>query len=164
MTMPRLIANCLEELSTDYSGWETLYLDPHDGRYWELTHPYGEYHGGGPPRLTVISPEKAYEKYGDIDTNEIRLQLEETQLIGAWLETDRGTKADAVTQRINALVAQQLHKVATDTTGWETLYLDPHDGRYWEYTFGNPVSGGGPPNLRHLSREQARTKYGLTNG
>ena len=32
-------------------GWEKLYRDPADGRYWLLTYPHGEMQGGGPPLL-----------------------------------------------------------------------------------------------------------------
>lgn len=49
--------------SREYGSWETLYLDPNDGRYWELTYPQSEMHGGGPPRLTSISLEEAKKKY-----------------------------------------------------------------------------------------------------
>src|SRR5579872_1950519 len=38
-------------------GWETLYRDPSDGRLWERTYPQGEMHGGGPPRLVLLTPE-----------------------------------------------------------------------------------------------------------
>jgi hypothetical protein len=60
-----LIASYLEKVATDWSGWETLYRDPQDGRFWELTYPTGEYHGGGPKRLTNISLEHARGKYGE---------------------------------------------------------------------------------------------------
>jgi len=45
-------------------AWETLYQDPIDGRYWELSYPTGDMHGGGPKRLSVISPAAAATKYG----------------------------------------------------------------------------------------------------
>ncbi len=51
-------------VSKDYGAWETLYRDPADGRLWERTYPQGHMHGGGPPRLAVISPEDARKKYG----------------------------------------------------------------------------------------------------
>jgi hypothetical protein len=44
-------------------GWETLYRDPTDGRLWERTYPQGELQGGGPPRLALLTPEQAAEKY-----------------------------------------------------------------------------------------------------
>ena len=58
-----LVRNYLQKIATDESGWETLYQDPSDGRYWELTYPSGESHGGGPPRLTVVSSQEAALKY-----------------------------------------------------------------------------------------------------
>jgi len=45
-------------------GWSRLYLDPVDGRYWELIYPQSEIHGGGPPRLAHISADAAKIKYG----------------------------------------------------------------------------------------------------
>ena len=36
-------------------GWEKLYRDPADGRYWLLTYPHGEMQGGGPPLLSNLS-------------------------------------------------------------------------------------------------------------
>ena len=50
-------------VSREYGAWETLFRDPADGRLWERTYPQGEMHGGGPPRLTVISEIEAREKY-----------------------------------------------------------------------------------------------------
>jgi hypothetical protein len=46
-----------------YGGWETLFRDPSDGRLWERTYPRGELHGGGPPKLAVISEADARAKY-----------------------------------------------------------------------------------------------------
>jgi hypothetical protein len=58
-----LIRNKLKKLSVTSGGWETLYVDPVDGRYWELSYPQSEVHGGGPQKLTILSPEKAKTKY-----------------------------------------------------------------------------------------------------
>lgn len=59
----RLIANSLKEIAVSKEGWEILYKDPTDGRYWELTYPNSERQGGGPLKLAVISPEEAVFKY-----------------------------------------------------------------------------------------------------
>ena len=40
-------------------GWRILYVDPNDGRYWELTFPRRELQGGGPQRLRLLSKEDA---------------------------------------------------------------------------------------------------------
>lgn len=50
-------------VSRHYGAWETLFRDPADGRLWERTYPHGEMHGGGPPRLTLVSQEEARAKY-----------------------------------------------------------------------------------------------------
>jgi hypothetical protein len=52
-----LIANRLTKLGTSLNGggWETAYEDPRDGRIWEKTYPQSEMHGGGPPRLWVLT-------------------------------------------------------------------------------------------------------------
>ena len=58
-----LIKFHLRFLKADWSGWEKLYRDPNDMRFWELTYPQGEMHGGGPPQLEIISPETVVSKY-----------------------------------------------------------------------------------------------------
>ncbi len=58
-----LIGNYLRKVASRTDGWGALYRDPNDGRYWELTYPRGEMHGGGPMRLTAISAENAREKF-----------------------------------------------------------------------------------------------------
>ena len=60
----RLVANYLEALGTDASGWDALYRDPSDRRLWELIHPQSESSGGGPPELRQIGVEDARQKYG----------------------------------------------------------------------------------------------------
>jgi hypothetical protein len=57
-----LTSQYLEHIAV--GNWEKLYRDPEDGRYWELTYPHSDWHGGGPPRLTCLSEEEAQTKYG----------------------------------------------------------------------------------------------------
>lgn len=45
-------------------GWDQLYVDPRDGRLWELTFPEGSLFGGGPRRLACMGVETAIAKYG----------------------------------------------------------------------------------------------------
>jgi hypothetical protein len=61
----RLIADQLQKIAVNQEtgAWETLYRDPQDGRYWELTFPKGGMHGGGPRRLTHIAAAVATRKY-----------------------------------------------------------------------------------------------------
>ena len=49
--------------SPQWGDWEILFIDPTDGRYWELTHPQGEMQGGGPPQLQTLSKADARKKY-----------------------------------------------------------------------------------------------------
>jgi hypothetical protein len=46
-----------------YGAWESLFLDPADGRLWERFYPAGEMHGGGPPALRRITIVEAEAKY-----------------------------------------------------------------------------------------------------
>src|ERR1700723_3459159 len=52
------------KIAESTSGWEALYRDPSDGRYWERTYPQSETHGGGPPQLSTITLDEAERKYG----------------------------------------------------------------------------------------------------
>ena len=59
-----LIAERLEKIGRDQSGWEVLYRDPRDFRLWVLTYPQSSSHGGGPPRLTLTTEAHAREHLG----------------------------------------------------------------------------------------------------
>jgi Immunity protein 27 len=61
-----LTENSLVELGSDSTGWDVLYVDRRDGRLWELTYLQSDSHGGGPPRLALLDPKRAQEKYGRI--------------------------------------------------------------------------------------------------
>jgi hypothetical protein len=58
-----LVRRRLRPRGTAHGGWDQLYVDPRDGRLWELTFPHGSLHGGGPRRLTHLEPELAKGKY-----------------------------------------------------------------------------------------------------
>jgi hypothetical protein len=91
-----------------------------------------------------------------------RIRPEETLLVGQWIFEGGKTSEDDVCHRIKELVGSCLKKVATDTSGWDALYQDPADGRYWERIFPkSEMQGGGPPSLRNISVEEARKKYPL---
>jgi hypothetical protein len=59
----QLTSSFLECHATDWTGWDSLYRDPRDGRLWERTYPESAIHGGGPPALTVVPFEYAVGKY-----------------------------------------------------------------------------------------------------
>ena len=56
----------LVRIGDHWSGWETLFVDPIDNRYWELTYPHSGWQGGGPPALVAISATDAAKKYSDL--------------------------------------------------------------------------------------------------
>jgi hypothetical protein len=61
-----LTKNYLIELGRDSSGWDALYRDPNDGRFWEMIYPQSELQGGGPPQLRCLPDDEARRKYGDV--------------------------------------------------------------------------------------------------
>ena len=91
----------------------------------------------------------------------MELKSSETLLTGQWILQDGRIVGDDVSQRIRGLTKSYLVLIGRDASGWNTLYRDPHDGRYWELSYPQgDLQGGGPPELRCLTTEQAREKYG----
>lgn len=60
----QLTSRMLVQIAHDPSGWNTLYRDPKDSRLWELSYPHSEMHGGGLPKLTCISSQRARDVFG----------------------------------------------------------------------------------------------------
>lgn len=70
-----LVAHQLQRLAGLPQGPAALFRDPRDGRLWEKVHEHPQLRDGGPPRLTLLTPETAREKYGmfsDAGTGETR--------------------------------------------------------------------------------------------
>ena len=59
-----LVNDYFSKVADSIDGWSTLYRDPSDDRYWELSYPESGLHGGGPPRLAVIDANDATLRYG----------------------------------------------------------------------------------------------------
>lgn len=92
----------------------------------------------------------------------MNLEKEEIELIGEWIFQNGEMVEDSVAKRINLLKDDFLIKVATDESGWNTLYKDPEDNRYWELTYRNSdLQGGGAPLLTNLNKESALLKYNI---
>lgn len=86
----------------------------------------------------------------------------ETEIRGNWKTVDGKSVADESTRRIEVLVKQYLKEVRRDVSGWDVLFTDPSDGRFWELTYPqSELHGGGPPLLRWLTEHQVRKKYGM---
>lgn len=91
-----------------------------------------------------------------------KIEPSETVMQGRWLLQDGRVVADDVCQRILALVRSCLIEVASDESRWEKLYRNPEDHRLWELTYPQgELHGGGPPQLRHLTSDEAKKKYGI---
>jgi hypothetical protein len=90
------------------------------------------------------------------------LQPDETLPVGQWIADDGKAREDEVCDRIRWLLADHLERLASDQqSGWDTLYRDPDDGRYWEHTYPqSALHGGGPPQLRCMTIQEAQQKYG----
>jgi hypothetical protein len=83
-------------------------------------------------------------------------------MVGNWIEIDGRIVGDETCERVQMLTDEYLIKVGTDSSGWETLFRDPEDGRYWERTYPHgDWHGGGPPALYYLSDKEATEKYQL---
>jgi Immunity protein 27 len=94
-----------------------------------------------------------------------KLKSDEFLLTGNWVKDQGHMRGDAVSERIEWLITHHLTKIASSpqSGGWETLYRDPRDGRYWERTYPrSEMHGGGPPELVCLAAGEAEKKYGIT--
>ncbi len=90
------------------------------------------------------------------------IEQTEVEIAGSWAMKDGKMVEDDACQRIRALVATELQQVAISKDGWEKLYQDTKDGRYWEWFYPqSELHGGGPPALRVISAEDAKKKYHL---
>jgi hypothetical protein len=89
----------------------------------------------------------------------MKINKEETKIVGHWIFDGSKMTTDEACKRIESLVAGYLIKITTDG-GWDILYQDPEDKRYWELIYPNSeMHGGGPPSLILLSEVQVKEKY-----
>ena len=85
-----------------------------------------------------------------------------SELVGSGTLVGKQMVEDETSLLISELIQKRLQKIAVDSSGWETLYQDPQDERFWELSFPHgEMQGGGPMTLRVLSDDSARLKYGL---
>ena len=92
--------------------------------------------------------------------NVARPKPDEVELVGCWKLNEGKLSADETANRIADLVREWFKAVAKSSDGWDRLLQDPDDGRYWELTYPmSEMQGGGPPMLRVISEDIARSKY-----
>jgi len=84
----------------------------------------------------------------------------ETVLTGKWISQNGTVVADDVSKRIEYLIQSVLTETSSSDDGWDILYVDPSDGRFWELVHSESDShGGGAPTLNNLSSLDAKKKY-----
>ena len=92
----------------------------------------------------------------------MNIEPHETEIVGNWIVKDSRVVNDDACQRVWDLMTTYLISIKPASDGWEHLYRDPHDGRYWERTFPHgEMQAGGPPALRLIDPVAAVQKYGL---
>tara|TARA_R110002124_G_scaffold274903_2_gene444983 strand:- start:147 stop:443 length:297 start_codon:yes stop_codon:yes gene_type:complete len=89
------------------------------------------------------------------------LKPDETQIEGQWLFDGKTIKADSACERIDWLIKNNLKAIKTDKSGWNALYQDQKDKRYWlHYYPKSEMHGGGPPALKAISNNEASQRFG----
>ena len=94
----------------------------------------------------------------------MKIKPNEVELIGKWNVLNGKISSDIICERINWLTEHYLLKMAISKQwgGWETLFQDPYDKRYWERTYPqSEMHNGGPPTLRYITTNQAKSKYDI---
>ena len=90
------------------------------------------------------------------------LEPHELTLVGGWAERDGQRELDETDRRIFWLVTRRLVARGQVNQGWDQLYQDPRDGRFWELTFPEGSRhGGGPRRLECVAALVVREKYGV---
>ena len=88
------------------------------------------------------------------------IRSDETEIIGNWIKVGEKIVGDVACERVHQLTVAYLNKIGRDWTGWETLYRNPADDRFWLHTYPlGHMHGGGPPALINLSEDEARLKF-----
>jgi len=91
-----------------------------------------------------------------------KIDSNENVLIGNWILNGLIVEGDAVTKRIRELTSNYLIRIGSDESGWNILYQDPEDLRYWELTYPDSyLQGGGPSTLKNISEIEVSKIYQL---
>ncbi len=90
------------------------------------------------------------------------IRQDETKIIGHWVEVEGRVIGDERCERIKLLTNKYLKKIgfSSESGGWNTLFPEPLDKRFWERTYlHSDWHGGGPPTLISISQDEAKAKY-----
>lgn len=66
----RLTGEYLQHIAASKDGWRQLYQDPEDLRFWELSYPQSQMHGGGPQLLQAVTQEYAIAEFDFLPSND----------------------------------------------------------------------------------------------
>jgi len=90
----------------------------------------------------------------------MQIDFKETLLEGRWQIENGRVVENPECRRIHDLISSYLILLGSSENGWEKLFRDPADGRYWELTYPHSyLHGGGPPLLQNISTADAKAKY-----
>ena len=90
-----------------------------------------------------------------------KLESYEKELVGDWILADGKVRGNEACERIHWLISEVLQQMGVDAAsgGWDKLFRDPADGRYWLLTYPrSEMQGGGPPALKHLTLTDQEVK------
>ena len=71
------------------------------------------------------------------------LEQTETVLGGSWTVKDGAVVADDTSKRIEYLTKNVLKQIAISDNGWDKLFIDERDSRFWELTYIHSEQQGG---------------------
>ena len=89
-----------------------------------------------------------------------KISHDETLIECQWLVIEDQVKPNAACERIEWLVSDVLNLVKVDRRGWEKLYQDPADKRYWLLFYPqSELKGGGPASLMEITYAEADVRF-----
>jgi hypothetical protein len=65
-------------------------------------------------------------------------------------------------EAVESYIAENLTKIATNQSGWDTLYINKATEQYWVLTYPNSqLHGGGHPELTRVSKLVVKKEFGV---